>query len=191
MRLESVATISVGQILTRVLDWKSETKVKVLQPKAIGNGVIDDDCIEEIPVSKEIDQDKLTRVGDVVIKLSTPYEAVVIDEQHNNLVIPSFCAVLRTNAALNSYYICALLNSTYIKEQIKAKIAGTIRPMVKINDLRNVEIPDVSKDKMESIGKEYELSLKKLDLLSRIINTEKEIMENRLLEIVLEGSKYE
>ena len=139
MKLESVASLSVGQILTRVAtDENSEIQYRVLQPKAIGNGAIKDDDLNIVGFVKEVDSEKFTRKGDVVIKLSTPYEAVVIDENHVGLVIPSFCAAIRVEKDINPYYICALINSSYIKEQIKSRIAGTIRPMVKISDLRTV-----------------------------------------------------
>lgn len=190
MKLEDIATLSVGQILTRVVtDENSEIQYKVLHPKAIGNGVIKDDDLNIMGFVKEVDREKFTRTGDVVIKLSTPYEAVVIDENHADLVIPSFCAVIRTDEDINPYYLCALVNSSYIKDQIKARIAGVVRPMVKISDLRTVEIPEVSKDRMSALGNEYELSLKKLDLLSQIMSTEKEIMDNKLLEIITEDNK--
>lgn len=192
MKLENIASLSVGQILTRVAtDENSEIQFKVLHPKAIENGAINDDDLTDVRFSKEVDREKFTREGDVVIKLTTPYEAVVIDENHVDLVIPSFCAVIRAQGDINPYFLCALINSPYVKEQIKSKIAGTIRPMVKISDLRLVEIPEMSEEKMNALGEEYRLSLKKLDLLSRIMNTEKEIMDNKLLALVLEESKNE
>ena len=192
MKLENIATLSVGQILTRVAtDENSEIQYKVLQPKAIGNNVIKDEDLTDVRFAKDVEKDKFTREGDIVMKLSTPYDAVVIDENHVGLVIPSFCAVLRTEEEINPYFICALINSSYIKDQIKARIAGTVRPMMKISDLRTVKIPKVSKDKMKAIGEEYQLSLKKLDLLTKIINSEKEIMDNKLLATVLEDESNE
>lgn len=187
MKLENIATLSVGQILTRVAtDENSEIQYKVLQPKAIGNNVIKDEDLTDVRFAKDVEREKFTREGDIVMKLSTPYDAVVIDENHVDLVIPSFCAVIRTEEGINPYYVCALINSSYIKEQLKARMAGTVRPMMKISDLRTVKMPKVSNDKMKSIGDEYQLSLKKLDLLTRIINSEKEIMDNKLLSTVLE-----
>ena len=192
MKLENIATLSVGQILTRVAtDENSEIQYKVLQPKAIGNNVIKDEDLTDVRFAKDVEREKFTREGDIVMKLSTPYDAVVIDENHVDLVIPSFCAVIRTEEGINPYYVCALINSSYIKEQLKARMAGTVRPMMKISDLRTVKMPKVSNDKMKSIGDEYQLSLKKLDLLTRIINSEKEIMDNKLLATVLEDESNE
>ncbi len=187
MKLEDIATISVGQILTRVNDPNSEMKYKVLQPRAISEGVIRDEFIDEACVSKKMDEDKLTKEGDVVIKLSTPYEAAVVDEAHTGLLIPSFCAVIRGQTSVNPSYLCALLNSSYVKEQIMRKIAGNIRVMVKISDLRMVKIPDVSESTMEMIGNEYRLSMRKMELLSQMIQIEKEIMDNNVLRVLKEA----
>lgn len=38
---------------------------------------------------------------------------------------------------------------------------GSIRPMIKVTDLRNLDIPQVSKEDMEDIGQAYILSGKK------------------------------
>ena len=52
--------------------------------------------------------------NDIIIKLSTPYEACVIDDDNVGLVIPSFCAILRIKKKtkyikrLNCYYIYRL-----------------------------------------------------------------------------------
>lgn len=186
MKFEDIATISVGQILTRIGSEDSELQYTVLHPRAINNGSINDDQLDEIKSSKEIDGDKITKKDDIVIKLSTPYEAVVIDDNHSGLLIPSFCAVFRCKEKINPYYICALINSSFIKEKIKSKIAGTVRPMVRISDLRIIDIPEVSEEQMNDIGKEYELSLEKRSLLSRMMKIESDIMDNKLLKVIVE-----
>ena len=194
MKFSDIATITVGQILTRVELSKKETselRYTVLHPKAISNGAIIDESLEEIISSKKIGEDKITKSGDVVIKLSTPYEAVVIDENHADLLIPSFCAVFRSSTDINPYYLCALINSSYIRDKISSKIAGTIRPMVRISDLRSIEIPEVSVEQMELIGQEYELSLKKRDLLQKMLRTEIDIMDNKLLKVIMEVDENE
>lgn len=191
MKFEDIATISVGQILTRVESENSEIHYTVLHPRAIVNGFINDSQLDEINVSKAIDDDKITREGDVVIKLSTPYEAVVIDKEHENLLIPSFCAVFRCKTDIDPYFICALINSSYIREKIKSKIAGTVRPMVRISDLRLIDFPEINKHKMKKYGAEYKLSLKKRELLSKMTLNEIEIMNNKLAKLILEEAEYD
>ena len=82
MRLEDVASVIAGQIMTRVTDEEAMGKtVKVLVPKSIVDGIIVKEDLGEAILSKEIDEDKYTKEGDVVIKLSTPYDAAYVTEK--------------------------------------------------------------------------------------------------------------
>jgi len=82
MRLEDVASVIAGQIMTRVTDeFVVGETVKVLVPKSIVDGIIVKEDLGEAILSKEIDEDKYTKEGDVVIKLSTPYDAAYVTEQ--------------------------------------------------------------------------------------------------------------
>ena len=80
MKLEEVAKITVGQIMTRVsAENRNEDDaigiVKVLAPKAISDGIIVKENLGELQICKMIDEKKFTKEGDVVVKLSTPYDA--------------------------------------------------------------------------------------------------------------------
>ena len=182
-KLEDLAEITVGQIIARVRESEGSEMVtyKVLQPRSITEGAIIDEFITEETLSGKIDGNRFSSEGDVVIKLSTPYEAAVIDEAHVGCLVPSFCATVKANKGVSSAYICALINSSYVREQLKAKIAGTTRAMVKITDLRSIEVPELSKQQMESLGEEYLLSGKKRLILKQLADAEKEIMDARIL----------
>ena len=61
--------------------------------------------------------------------------------------------------------------------------------MVRISDIRIIDFPDVSTEQMNAIGKEYELSLEKRSLLSKMLKVESEIMDNKLLRVIVEETK--
>lgn len=101
MRLETVATkILAGQIMTRSIA-KEEAgdgviKVcKVLSPKAIVSGRVVYKDLGEAKLKKEVDGEKVTQLGDIVIKLATPYDSVFITEKEAGLIVPSFCVIIR------------------------------------------------------------------------------------------------
>lgn len=90
MKLGDIAhTIYSGQIMTRVEakeevgDLVLETR-KVLVPKAIDNGRVNHDHLAEAKLKKRIDQDRITQRGDIVLKLSRPYDAAHIEECDTN-----------------------------------------------------------------------------------------------------------
>lgn len=194
MKLEELADIIVGQIMTRVTaDSNNEGKeIRVLSPKAISNGVIDMDDIGTTVVTKEIDKDKYTREGDVVIKLSTPYDAAYITSESAGLAIPSFCAIIRLSGnCVSAGYLSAFLNSKYVKNQLIAKVSGGIKPMVKVTDIRNLEFPTVSQSDMQDIGEAFLLSGKKKKALLEMIRTEEQTMSTIVMNSIIGGMRNE
>ena len=182
--LGDIADVVVGQILTRVASKTDEGEtVSVMVPKAIAAGVIIKEDFGEAILAKKVDQDKYTRAGDVVIKLSTPYDAAYVAETGAGLLLPSFCAAIRVVKAdvMDAKYLSAFLNSSYVKDQLMAKIVGSTRPMIKITDLRALEIPKIPTEDMRDIGEAYILSGKKKAVLQEMIETENRLMENIVL----------
>ena len=128
---KNIATIVGGQIMTRITvkDDSAEAVAeerRVIIPKVIlSDGTID---VTEIPVEKlksVADENKLTRVGDIVIKLSTPYDSAIITEESAGCLIPSFCAIIRCNG-INRDYLQAFLSTTNCKNPFSWWQAATV-----------------------------------------------------------------
>lgn len=194
MKLEDYAEVIVGQIMTRVTaggDDEGRT-IHVLSPKAISNGVINIDDVGTAILSKDIDNDKFTREGDVVIKLSTPYDAAYITAETAGLAIPSFCAIIRKSGyGIDGGYLSAFLNSRYVRDQLTAKVSGGNRPMVKVTDIRSLEIPNISESYMKDIGEAFMLSGKKKAALLEMIRTEEQIMNTIVMNSIIGGMSNE
>lgn len=194
MRLEDIANVTVGQIMTRVsarddIGDKVLKREKVLVPKSISNGIIITSNLGYVNLNKDIDKDKYTQEGDVVLKLSTPYDAAYITSKDIGLAIPSFCAAIRIwDKNIDAKYISAFLNTKYIKDILTEK-ASTVRPMVKILDIRALEIPKISLTDMQDIGKAYMLSGQKKEILYEMINIENKLMENIVLASIKSGTE--
>ncbi len=191
MRLDDIANVVVGQIMTRVNAGEGNNEqgtktIKVLVPKAIAEGVVNKDDLGDATINKEIDGDKYTKEGDIIIKLSTPYDAAFIDAENVGLAIPSFCAAIRIKDEVkyDAQYLTAVLNSEYAREILKSKIVGSARPMIKVTDLRALKVPELS---MSDIGVAYVLSGKKKTLLKKMIDMETSIMESIILKSIKEG----
>lgn len=114
--------VESGSVLSRVqavADRGNGTPAKVLLPKAIAGG-IDADALEEIMVDGEAlasNRIKMTREGDVVVKLTTPYDAAYITEEFAGLVVPSHCVLIRDlhPAEIDARYLAYVLSSPYGK----------------------------------------------------------------------------
>lgn len=183
MKLGDVADIIGGQNMTRIsaenTAGNSLKKVRVLIPKAIVEGQVIEKDLGDADIVKEIDADKYTQEGDIVIKLSSPYDSALIGGGLTGIAIPSFCAVIRVNEDdYDRQYLTAVLNTEAVRKRLAARVAGSIRPMIRIADLKDLTLPLIAKEDMEAIGKAYLLSGSKRKTLHEMADIEKAIMEN-------------
>ncbi len=195
--------VTSGQIMSRVAleegkKGKSKPDQTVLEtakaviPKAIAGGHIDDGELAEVQLIKLVDSNKRTAVGDIIVKLSTPYDSAVVASGQDNLIATSFCALIK---GLSSDYlpefVCAYLNTQMMKDKLKASTSGSTIPLLRVGDLKLVEIPeiDITKQRqaVDAISlnaqrrKLYEAMLEQCDVLEEsIIMTviEKEAQDN-------------
>lgn len=192
MKLEEIANVVAGQIMTRVTDINTDGEtVQVLVPKAVVDGIIVKADLGEAVLSKAVDESKYIKEGDVVVKLSTPYDAAYVTSEDAGLVIPSFCAAIRIKKQdlMDAKYLSAFLNTSYVRNQLAAKVVGSARPMIKISDIRALELPKVPMQDMNDIGEAYILSGKKKTTLLEMVVTESKLMENIVLASIKEGMK--
>lgn len=183
MKLGDVANIIGGQNMTRISAENTAgavlKRVKVLIPKAIVEGLVIEKDLGDADIVKEIDADKYTQEGDIVIKLSSPYDSALIGGGQTGIAIPSFCAVIRVNEDdYDRQYLTAVLNTEAVRKRLAARVAGSIRPMIRIADLKDLTLPLIAKEDMEAIGKAYLLSGSKRKTLHEMADIEKAIMEN-------------
>lgn len=176
-----------GQITSRIeakLDSNKIGEIKVLTPKAIQNGSCNHKDLGLLNISQEADSKKVTKLGDIVIKLSTPYDACIIKEEDEGLLVPSFCAIINNIPDyISKDYLLAFLNSKVYQNQIKNLLIGQNLPILSIGQIKKVELPLPSIDIQEDIGKTYKGTLDKIKLLERIISLESEYLESRFYEL--------
>ena len=179
--------ITGGQITSRIeakLDSNKIGEIKVLTPKAIQNGSVNHKDLGLLNISQEADSKKVTKLGDIVIKLSTPYDACIIKEEDEGLLVPSFCAIINNVPDyISKDYLLAFLNSKVYQNQIKNLLIGQNLPILSIGQIKKVELPLPSIDIQEDIGNTYKGTLDKIKLLERIISLESEYLESRFYEL--------
>lgn len=183
MKLKNIGKPIGGQVISRV-EAKNETemigKVKVLVPKAIKNGIINHQDLLEINLKSEPDENKLTKVGDIVLKLSQPYDAAYITEKDEGILITSFCLVLREiDADINPRYLVLVINSEIYKEQAMMATSGATVPMLTKGKIENIDLK-LNLTQQEEIIKMSDKIKQKEDIFNEIIKLEKLKLENIL-----------
>lgn len=150
--------------------------VKTIPPKAISGGKIDKEFLQELQCKTEVDANRLTQEGDVVLKLSTPYDAAYITKDDVNLLIPSFCLIIRIKdtTKLNPRFLTAFINSNVYSMQVKEMVSGGMVPMLTMGKIKEVLIKDFTIEEQEMIATFYENVCRREDRFKKIIEIEKE-----------------
>ena len=179
-----------GQIMSRVtanIDKGDESiqSIKVVIPKSIhSDGSIDSTEMPEEPLKVEPDQKKVTEIGDIVMKLSPPYDAAIVDKESEGAIVPSFCAIIKYDNSIDPGYLLAFLNSGYCKDQLKMQVTGSVMTVLSVGKLANIDFPLPAKKKQKEIGDSFAEAQNKLRLIRRIAELESKKNDVMIRELV-------
>jgi restriction endonuclease S subunit len=144
--LGEIADIQIGLLLSRKRagDGSSPYSYRRLLPKSLRpGGTISLDETEPYHSLVPLDQSVLTRAGTIVMKLSYPFNPVLVSVETENLLVPSQMAVIRLRAAVIPEYIRIYLSRERIAGRLLSNYALIAQKGVTIQTLSNLtmEIP--------------------------------------------------
>ena len=187
MKIEDIAEVTVGVILSRVKAKPGEEHVKVpiLTIQDLNRETGDYSIEEEITV-EEINPNKynselLSHKGMVLIGI-TSYKAFVIDENYIGRVIPSYFAIVDLDKEkVDPYYFTWYFNEEEsVKKQLTIAKQGSSIKSLSVQMLRELEVVIPPIEIQRKIGKIYYLrKLKEKKLY------EKGILERNLINSLL------
>ncbi len=178
LRIKDIKGIRVisGQIMSRVTastknGEESIGTYKVIIPKCInsdGTLTLADMAEEELKTVP--DEKRVTKAGDIVMKLSTPYSAAMIDKSSEGCLVPSFCAIVKcSDPDIDPDYLLAFINSELCKDQLKRQVAGAVMTVLSVGKVSDVLIPVPSIEKQKQVAAEYMESQRKLMVIREIM----------------------
>ena len=200
IKLGEIADVYSGQIMSRVKagdvertgDYISSKTMKVIVPKSITSDglidlkdiaeekiivtdckIVDDNEAAELESVLPIDNRRNTALGDIVIKLSAPFDSATITMETSGFLVPSFCAIIRNKSKLNSDYLQAFLNSDLCKEQLREKVAGAIITILSVGKIKDIEIPVPEAEQQRMIGTRYREAQRNIATFKKIAELEK------------------
>ena len=182
MKLKDIADCIITGVLTRRVVYDGEDNYsslkegKILVPKAIDDGLIDHSLLQRVKLDKEVKDKFYTKKGDVIMKLSTPYDSCFIDrEEDEGLIVPSFSLIIRgLKSDYDPYFIMAFLSSRYAWNQIERLRSGRTITILSNESVAELDIPEFKKLERERISERYKNYLEFKRMSSEIIELEKE-----------------
>lgn len=149
MKLSDIVKIRTGLVGARKLSKeKTDFLYNQINLKSINaNGYINMELLDVFYATEKLDTTYLTQKGDIIVKLTQPYTAVLIDESTKGMVIPSQFAVIRYDSSDSEVlpeYLYWFLNSDMAKrvfmENNTSNVLGAIRPLF-IGELKIKVLP--------------------------------------------------
>ena len=172
MKLEKMAFVRSGLVLGRK-QAKDQTEyrypllnLRCIQP----DGSVDTSLCETFPANEYLNPEYLTHEGDVVIRLTAPYTAVLITRTLEGFVIPSSFIVVRTKTdILLPEYLVWLLNSQLSKRQIYDGAATNMLGGIKPRFFAEVDIDPLPTEQQRAIAQLSALAQQEAKLLRELV----------------------
>lgn len=196
VELEKLTSEIISGTVVSRLESKDGNKIDqigVLTLKSISNGKIDTEYIQRINVSKRVQDNKLTKYGDIIIKMSTPYDSVFIEKEFENMIVPSFCCLIRgtQNQMVDPYYLVGYLNSALAKEYLFTSNSASAASLLKIRDIKKLPVPLPEITEQRAIGKVFQVCSERQVLLAKMMTHEMRMAENIIMDSVREVLNYD
>ena len=185
MKLDELATVKTGLVIARKQAKNPSdmiAKYRQLNLKAINSrGYIDEELLEEFLANERLRAEYLTQPGDIVVRLTTPYTAVLIDETLSGLVIPSHFVIIRSNGKkIIPEYIYWLLNTEKVKSELQQNISSTVIGTIKPTSYANFDVEVLTIEEQKKIAELNLLAKKELCLLDQLMG-QKEVYYKELI----------
>jgi restriction endonuclease S subunit len=184
MLLDKLADISTGLVIQRkeaLIEHEVEKKYHMLTLKSFNEfGWINKNDIEVFNSSEILDDRYLSKVGDVIIRLTAPYTAIPIHKEFAGFVVPSqFCIIRVKSKKILPEYLAFTLNAETIRNKFIRTSLGATIPVIRMGALKAADIPFLNLEKQQKISFVRSLMIKdkhlRMDLNNEIDKMNKQI----------------
>ncbi len=191
MFLKDVATVRTGLVTARKQAKGAEIAEKtqfyrLLSLRCIKDaGVFDVGLAEPYLTKEPLNKDFLTKVGDILVRLSAPYTAVMIDTGSENFVVPSHFAIIRVDKSkVDPAYVLWVLRQRETLQEIYKNVSGSVAfGTISSSFFADLPIGDMPLEKQKIIGAIMRLSEREQILLSELTKKKAELSEIMLRKI--------
>lgn len=195
MTINDIAVVRTGLVTARkkkdVASLRTY-KYKLLNLRCISNeGYIDTNYIETYELSEELKDDYLTRMEDILVRLSAPYTAVLINKPELcGIVVPSHFAIIRVDEryALPGYVFWVLRREKNKITMMQNSSGSTAFGTISSGLISSLSITPLPLHEQQIMGELLCLSEREQELLQKL-SEEKKTYNTLLLNQIYDNMK--
>lgn len=191
VKLSNYANIRTGLVFSRkkANPDESNRQYQALNIKCVtDDGQIMLSDIEDYYASDALKKEYFTCAGDVLLRLSAPYTAVLITENEAGLLIPAHFAIIRTKKTLNPRYLHWWLTKNK-KRFYQMASGGTMIGTISSGYIADMAFEPPSLRRQYQIAKLLELENREQLLLSELAIKKTLLIDATLKKIISEKEK--
>ena len=187
MKLSELAEIRSGFVLTRFRRSEGEPPVascRLLTLSAISDAdaAIVLTAIEHFDTKSPLSAEHLTRTGDIVLRLTAPYTAVLIGDEESGLAVPSTFIIIRVrDERADPAFLAWMLNRPQLRRDIERNTWTSVLKAVNVQYFNDLEIQLPPLAQQRQIAAVDRLARKEAQLLRQLADA-KSALANALLE---------
>ena len=153
MKLSEVADIRSGLILSRkIAHEKTAYTYPLLNLKSLNtDATINMETLDVFSASEKLNQEYLTQTGDIIVRMSIPYTAILIDKDTKGMVVSSNFVIIRCKAEkILPDYLFWYLNTEDIKKDILKNTARNMLAAIRSQYFSDLELllPSLKQQKL-------------------------------------------
>lgn len=184
--LEELCHIKTGAPMARarkIPEGGEARNVTTLPPRALQSGsIVDSELV--IEAVGEVKKEHYTSEGDVVIKLSTPYDSAYIDKKHEGIVATSSVMILRKkpDAAVDMQYLSMFLGMPQTNAVLQAVSTGqsTAMAMLKRQAVAEIEVPLPPLERQQELSSLFQAVQERKRQYARLIELDEELIVSQM-----------
>lgn len=180
MKLGEIASVRSGLVLSRKLARENPAqRYRLLNLRSITpEGYIDMNETDVFDAKETLPREYLSQVGDIVIRLSAPYTAVLIDEETEGMVVSSNFVIVRTDPpVLLPEFLYWLLNTSEVKHRMFENSSSNMLGAVKPKFFADYEITPLPIPEQQKIAAINALAKAESKLLRQLANAKEQYYE--------------
>ena len=180
MKLGEIASVRSGLVLSRKLARENPAqRYRLLNLRSITpEGYIDLNKTDVFDAKETLPGEYLSQAGDIVIRLSAPYTAVLIDEESEGMVVSSNFVIVRTDPQeLLPEFLYWLLNTSEVKHRMFENSSSNMLGAVKPKFFADYEITPLPIPEQQKIAAINALAKAESKLLRQLANAKEQYYE--------------
>ena len=183
MKLQSLAGVRSGLVLSRKQSKEpTDYRYPLINLRCIQQeGNIDLHKADIYEAKESLKEEYLSRQGDIVVRLTAPYTAVLIDDTTSGMVISSNFVIRIEDKRLLPEYLFWLLNTQKVRHKIYENTTSNMLGAIKAKFLMDFELVLLPIEVQQKIAQLNLLAKKESQLLKELA-AEKEKLYSSLLD---------